>query len=355
MLWKTHIRISNEVLRRLNVNLSSDVYSRFKEGVLAPDQWQDFPHHHGKSGAIERNLLSARQYFLQNNYQDAFYHLGIALHYIQDAYTSVISYDSPNNQKWHHNYEQSIEDSEFVYNLDGTIRYFFQNNGYQRNRFCNIASQLSQSIDGKYDTLRTATLVGRFQSQQTGKPIVDLNLALRASLIVAESVLSSRNNAQIDSALEQSLAYHETLLHNAELSTSKEIVTMANLIVNLKSKRVTKSGIIPKLKNGLLGLRVKVKELQLSSKYNSYLQKKHLLEVSSKYKEAADRIINPQLGWYIFSRSELDLNIVKSELIPVQESFRHFVVDGYNKLLQRRKSRDNYEKRAKASRGCLTF
>jgi hypothetical protein len=153
-------------------------------------------------------------------------------------------------------------------------------------------------------------------------------LALRASLIVAESVLSSRNNAQIDSALEQSLAYHETLLHNAELSTSKEIVTMANLIVNLKSKRVTKSGIIPKLKNGLLGLRVKVKELQLSSKYNSYLQKKHLLEVSSKYKEAADRIINPQLGWYIFSRSELDLNIVKSELIPVQESFRHFVVDG---------------------------
>lgn len=103
---------------------------------------------------------------------------------------------------------------------------------------------------------------------------------------------------------------------------------IADQIENLKSKRVTKSGIMPKLKNGLLGLRVKVKELQLNSKYDGYIQKKHLLKVSSKYKEATDRIINPQLGWYIFSRPELNLDIVKSELIPIQESLKHFVLNG---------------------------
>jgi hypothetical protein len=167
-------------LRRLNVNLSSDVYSRFKEGVLAPDQWQDFPHHYGKSDAIQTNLQYARQSYLQNDFQNAFYYLGVALHYIQDAYTSVISYNSPNNQEWHHNYEQSIEDSDFVFNVENTIQYFFQNNDFQLSRYSNIANQLSQNIEGKYNTIRAATLVGVTQSQQTGKPKVDLNLALKA-------------------------------------------------------------------------------------------------------------------------------------------------------------------------------
>ena len=109
MLWKTHIRISNEVLRRLEITLSNDVYERFKEGVIAPDRWKDYPHHYGKSDEIARNLLSARQFYLQDNLQDAFYYLGVALHYIQDSYTSVISYDSPNNQMWHQNYEQALK------------------------------------------------------------------------------------------------------------------------------------------------------------------------------------------------------------------------------------------------------
>ena len=153
-------------------------------------------------------------------------------------------------------------------------------------------------------------------------------MALKASFVVTKSVLNSKNNAQLDSALKQSLTYHETLLQNVELSTSKEIVVMADQIANLKSKRVTKSGIMPKLKNGLLGLRIKVKELQLNSKYSGYIKKKHLLKVSSKYNEATDRIINPQVGWYIFSKPELNLNVVKSELIPLQDSFRDLVLNG---------------------------
>ena len=169
MLWKTHIRISNEVLRRLNVNLPSDVYSRFKEGVLVPDQCQDYPHHYGKSSAIESNLQYARLYFLQSNQQEAFYYLGVALHYIQDAYTSIISYDNPNNQEWHHNYEQSIEDADFVFDVENTIQYFFKNDSHQLNKYSNIAKELSQNIEGKHETLRVATLFGETQSEPDWK------------------------------------------------------------------------------------------------------------------------------------------------------------------------------------------
>lgn len=186
---------------------------------------------------------------------------------------------------------------------------------------------LSRKADGKYDTLRAATLVGGSPSSQTGKPIVDFNLALEASFVVAESILSHRINTQLDLSLKQSLNYHESLLHDAELSSSKEIIDIANQVENLKSKKIAKSGFIPKLKNGFLGLRVKVKELQLNSKYNKYIQKRHLLAVCSKYKQATDGIINPHIGWYNFAIPELNLNIVKSELIPIQGVNRTFSIN----------------------------
>jgi hypothetical protein len=324
MLWKTHIRISNEVLRRLDINLPSDVYSRFKEGLLAPDQWQDYPHHYGKSGAIQYNLQHSRQYFLQNNQKEAFYYLGVALHYIQDAYTSIISYNSPHNREWHHNYEQSIEDADFVFNVENTIHNFFQDDEYQLNRYSNIVNQLSQNIQGKYDTIRIATLVGATQSQQTGKPKVDLNLALKACLVVTESVISSKNNSQLDLDLKQSALRHETLLHEAELDSSKEIISLTGEVEELKRKRITKSGFILKLKNGFLRIRIKVKELHLDNKYKEYLQKKHLLRVYANYRNETNRIISQRIDWYNYVIPELNLSIVKNELIPIQEASRIF-------------------------------
>jgi hypothetical protein len=320
MLWKTHIRISNEVLRRLNVNLPSDVYSKFKEGLLAPDQWQDYPHHYGKSGAIQSNLQQARQYFLQSNHQESFFYLGVALHYIQDAYTSIIAYNSPHNQEWHHNYEQSIENSDFVYNIEDTLPYFFKDDNYQLSKYSNIASQLSQNIEGKYETLRVSTIVGANQSQKTGKPTVDLNLALKACLAVSQSVISSKNNSQLDLTLKQSLLKHENLLHGAELSSSEEIINLAGQVENLKRKRVTKPGFIVRLRNGFLSLRVKMKELGLKNKYNGYIQRKHLQKVYSNYGNEISGIISPHVGWYNYFIPELNLNIVKNELIPIQDS-----------------------------------
>jgi len=165
---------------------------------------------------------------------DAFYYLGVALHYIQDAYTTVISYNSRNNQAWHRNYEQGIENSDFVNNIESAIQYFFQNDNYQLYKFSNIASQLSRKVEGKYETLRIATIVGAYQSQQTGKPKVDLNLALKACIVITESVISPKNNIQLYLALKQSLTYHETQLHNVELAVSKQIIEVARQIESLE-------------------------------------------------------------------------------------------------------------------------
>ena len=52
MQWNTHRRISFEVLRRLEVSLTPEVSQRFQDGIVAPDQWKDYPHHYGKSEKI---------------------------------------------------------------------------------------------------------------------------------------------------------------------------------------------------------------------------------------------------------------------------------------------------------------
>lgn len=319
MLWKTHIRIGNEVLRRLGITLSSEVYSRFKDGITAPDQWKDYPHHHSKSSKIEEYLLKARGYLLQDNLPYAFYHLGVALHYIQDSYTSVISYRSPNNQVWHQNYEQNIENSEFVYNLENTIQYFFGDNKSQLARYSNLASKLSRRIEGRTDTLRAATLVGNYESQQTGKAKVDLNMALKASLVVTESILSSKTSNALETQLSNTLAQFETFMRNSEIESSNRLIELIQERDQLISKKVQPTGIVSKIKNWIIGSKISLKNRVINSTSANYFSRKHLENVANSYREATKDVVAPYEGWYSFQVPLINSNIVNRDLLSVQE------------------------------------
>ena len=143
MLWKTHLKISFEVLNRLGLSLSPEVTMHFKDGIIAPDQWKDYPHHYGKSEEIKRYLLKARRYFLKDDFVNAFFQLGVALHYIQDSYTSVVSYYSSNNEVWHKKWEEDIANSSFTYDLEKTINYSLNRKRNERNRCLTLAKILS--------------------------------------------------------------------------------------------------------------------------------------------------------------------------------------------------------------------
>ena len=326
MLWKTHIRISFEALRRIGVSPSSQESSRFKDGVLAPDQWKDYPHHHGKSESIRKNLLHARQCFLQDNLLDAYYYLGVALHYIQDSYTSVISYDSPNNQLWHQNYEQSIEDSQFVNNVENTIQYFFRNDYPQLNKYSALARNLSRKIEGKTDTLRAATLVGEYASVKTGKPRIDLNMALKASFVVSKSVLSSKDCPKLVTELNQVLEEYEGQLQRTEIALANRIIELVRKRDSLRGKIVTASGVKSKLKNGFLKIGVAIRNLQIYFKSNQYYSQGHLKKVVNSYGKATSETISPYVGWYNFVVPELRFSIVEPELLPIQDVAEKLVV-----------------------------
>lgn len=319
MLWKTHIRVSFEALRRIGVSLSSQESLKFKEGVLAPDRWKDYPHHYGKTEAIRKNLLYSRKCFLEDDLLNAYFHLGVALHYIQDSYTSVVSYKGPNRQIWHQNYEKYIDDSSFVFDVENKIQYLFRNDHSQMNKYSALAKELSRKVNGKNATLKAATLVGEYESEKTGKAQIDLNLALKASVVVCESLLSSKNCPELMTKLNQVLKIYEGRLQESEVALSSRIVELVQKRDSLRGRIVNTSGVKIKLKNGFLKIGVAIRNLQIYFKNNQYDSREHLRKVVKSYGKATSKTISPYRGWYNFEVPKLRLSIVEKELLSIQE------------------------------------
>jgi hypothetical protein len=328
MQWRTHNRISNEALRRLGITLSDEVYESFREGIVQPDKERGRydSHHHGRSAEIMDNLVKARRYFLQDDLPYAFFHLGVALHYVQDAYTSVISYDSPKNQLWHQNYEQNIEDSSFVFDVEGTIQYAFQDDHYQLSKYSAIARNLSGKVEGKDATLRVATLVGAHPRDRTGKPKVDLNLALKASLVVIESILCPIVCPVLETQLKENLAQHETFLGTAEIESSNKVIRLIEERERLVSKKVQSAGVVSKIKNWITSIRISLKNRDALSASRDYFYRAHLKKIANCYAEATNRLIAPYVGWYNFKVPPINIEVVRRDLLSVSEIAGHFGV-----------------------------
>lgn len=314
MLWKTHLRISFEVLRILGVSLSDEVAQSFKNGILVPDQWKDYPHHHGKSGRTKEYLLKSRGYFLQDDFPNAFFHLGVALHYIQDSHTSMASF-YPKHQSW----EEDIEYAPFTNSLERTIAVSLGSKQYERDRCLQLASILSKKAQGRDNTLHMATLSGHKASKSFAKPIVDLNLGLKASLVVAESVLSSKNCPDLEDKLRDGLSNHEVLMRTAEAELSNKIIRLVEERGNLERRKAPQTGILSKIGNWILGIRIALKDSAINSNNNNYTQQKHLEKVVREHVKAANRTVIPYIGWYKFQIPRINPSVVKRELLSVQE------------------------------------
>ena len=315
MLWKTHLRISYEVLRKLDIFLTPQVSQGFKDGIVAPDKWKDFPHHYGKTEQIKHHLMKSRGYFLHDDFLNAFFHLGVALHYIQDSHTSFASF-YPKHQSW----EESIEYARFVSDLNNTIRYSLRDKGWERERCLRLAEALSKNSNGSDNTLYLATLSGHEASKSFAKPIVDLNLALRASYVVSKSVLSSKNSPTLENKLGTELSKHIELMKTAEIELTNKIIRLVNEREELEKRKVPSSGLVSKIKNWIFGIRIKLKDLSVNSGYKSYIQEKHLEKVIREYLKEINIAVSPYRGWNNYQIPKLNPNVVNKELLKIQDA-----------------------------------
>jgi len=321
MLWKTHIRICKKVLHELKWPWSSVEASRLRDGVVDPDKWRGRleSHHYGKSGEIRRCILNARRNYLQNDLSNAFYNLGVALHFIQDSYVSFPSSFSPLG---HQNWEQQIEDFEdcgFVNDLESTIQNNLQFSNIQRNRCSWLAGELSRGVQGKDNTLRIATLSGQKESKLKASPIVDLNLAFRASLAVSRSVLGPKNCPELEATLAGKLREYERLLQKSEISLSAKIAESARQRDVWKGKIVQEPGLARKIKNLFFRVRVGFQNLRIDDKMKTYSSQGHLHRVAEEYNHATRMTVSPYEGWYNFQIPKISFGVVKKEILTITE------------------------------------
>lgn len=314
MLWKTHIRITRTVLERLQIQLTSEDFSRLKEGLLSPDKWQNYPHHYGKDDDIIMFLNLARANFLEDDFSNAYFNLGVALHYIQDSYTTYPSY-LPKHEVW----EEWIENSALVSDVGEAIRKTVKNQMVM-GRCLWLAQVLSMDVHGRDETLGKATLNGMLKDNKTiASPKADLNLGYIASYAVIKSVLGPKMAPSLNDALMSNLHHFEGLLRTAEGRSSGEIIGLMSKRNERTKGLKSSSGVVAKIRNWIINIRIRGIDQQLAVKYQEYMRRKHLHDEAVKYHHEAHRIAIHHMGWYKFQIPEIDVNI-KMELISIIEA-----------------------------------
>lgn len=321
MLWRTHIRIVNEILRKLGFSLSSSEAARLREGVIAPDKWRDFPHHHGKSETIRRHLVKARMFFLDGNLPEACFHLGVTLHYIQDSYTSL-STRSRHHTRW----EEQMDQAYFTDNLQELVQRAFPNRPDRREEYMRIATWLSRELEGKISTLGLATASGPGLSfwgpQQWGKPHVDVNFALKASYVISRSVFSQKDCPKLDEELKLILKEYEEKMNEVELRSASKILDSIRRR-DYYEKRKGKLGIL----HWFLTFLSVIQNYQAKRKLKHYGQRKHLKQVLKEYEQATDRAAMPHRYWYIYNIPEMRLDVVDKELLSLEEASENLQIE----------------------------
>lgn len=215
----------------------------------------------------------------------------------------------------------------FVYDIHRLIQVKFQDDRYQKSKYSMLAEQLSKNVKGKENTLYVATLIGQQESQEWAKPIIDLNFALKASLVISESVLSQRNSPELETTLHQILKEHEGLLQKSENLLSNRIIELVLNRDALRKKVTTTAGIKSRIKNGVIRIRVGIKNLQIRSKSTQYDRRKHLREVAIRYQEATETTISPYDGWYNFEVPKINIDNIDRNLLTINEAAKLLGVD----------------------------
>jgi hypothetical protein len=334
MLWKTHKRIILTISEELN--LSSATTDRLIDGVIAPDRWKDYPHHHGKTRTIQEKLLEARQLFLRDEELIGYYNLGVAFHYIQDAYTSFVwnSRNSIKKQEWHQKYEQWIDEAYFVNNLENLLKSVYKKDRRQQEYFYQLLKLLSNQIEGKEETFKVATYnpgKNRYFDSKWGKPVVDLNFAFQVCLALTKSIQGSKTHSKLQDELSTILAKYENNLRDTESEYSQEIVESV-----LKREAAKKAqGLFSFLSTVLLS---RYYNMRAKSKYKRYTEQKHLQKVANVYEKITSAKVRPYRDWYTITINPLNFSIVKKELLTIQEALVYFnKEDSFRNTLENKK------------------
>lgn len=319
MKWVTHIRISNEVMDRLGILMNKEERDSLREGVITPDKRRDFtphqyPHHYGKADVIGSYINSARARYLQSDLPRAYFDLGIALHYVQDSYTSYPSF-LPKHQEW----EEWIENNHYAPQMEDAILTTIRNSS-QRRWYSSLAKQLEMGAQGRDGTIRVATLNERKKDQWTiASPKVDYNLGFRASYIVARSVLGPKDHPPLDIELAKTFISFEEQLIRFEAESSRRLIQLIDERDTLVKESSPTNSFIEKIKNWVARIKFDRADRKAISAKTDYFQRTQMQRIVARYMHETCKLTMRHNDWYISQIPPLDPKSVPTVLVDIGE------------------------------------
>jgi len=187
------------------------------------------------------------------------------------------------------------------------------------------ADSLSSKIEGKESTVRLATMSGPgslWRYHIWGKPYVDVNFALKASILIAESVFSPKSCPELQEELEHIHRECEEKLKETEQAFASSVMKSIEKRNEFENRK-RKNGILQTIKNGILTVSIKRYSFEAKRKFGKYRQKKHLKVVLEKYAETIENIVVPHSYWYHYDVPKVDLDSVERELLSIKEASEH--------------------------------
>ena len=309
MLMSTHLKIAELIGEELEIS-SKKLISRLKKGSCEPDRWKDFPHHYGKDREIRRHIVEARNLFLHGAEDDAFFQLGVALHYVQDAWVTI-----PGSHPLHGAWEGDIDDAAITDDLTGLVRDAMLNHfadGLAGLVFSDIPDEYVKASERQYLSIIKYTeqfeemrrsdfdgYDGSFVRDKTlfiatlkhpilGSPILDLNFAYKISLMVSSAVCTSKESRDFKTEIEEKRRIYMDKLERAEELYAAKLSEMNMRKIELEQKK----GFINKLR-------------KMACAYNfwfykrAYNSRKHLKKVQKAYEREAEEVADLYEQWYL--------------------------------------------------------
>jgi len=322
MLGSTHVKITNEALVELNVDLPLEIKSELLRGVVFPDKEKKRngtreSHHYGRSRDIGDHLVKARYCLINGDQADSFFYLGVTLHYIQDSYVTCRS----TNGDRHFEYERKMDDYYPNPDIEGSIRTYLSNQQHLMNGCLRMAQTLkNDDIKGAKQTLSIARLNARdrpHDHEATG--VIDYTLSYLATLAVLRAViLDPIKHPQLDFDLNMLHQNSEKRLNEIEIQLSNSLINKIEERNRLAGSKKQSNRIVARIKNWLLKRKIGGLDQEIRSMNDLYFNRHHLQPLIYDYLMQAERIAHLYDGWYAYKIKEIDISRIPQTIDRVQ-------------------------------------
>ncbi len=297
MRWKAHTRTAERVIGVFDALHFSKYEKDLVNGIISPDNEDEKTHYVGREQTALDYVKHARERRLAYDTGGCFFQLGVAFHYIQDMWTGV----GPDTEG-HGAYLDLINRCDILDVHESLERYYPVGRMRVLSQFRALEKRLSKPVQSMAELKELILMKRPYESSA----FLDLNLSFRVCYRVAEMVLKTMLNVNLQESLELLQNEYVEKVRDAEALMIREIETIEAEVGKLALSDSQLDGVKQ------WGL-----DRRLSSLSRDYEERRHLKTVLAEFERRVEELCKPHVEWYNIDRPVLDVDRI---LLPDKEA-----------------------------------